>query len=390
MDFVGVVTEYDPFHSGHAAQLAMLRERGAKRVAVCMSSGLTQRGGIPILPEPVRTRAALESGADLVVALPAPYACAGAEAFARAGVALLTALGCDTLAFGAETPDAAALLDTAALLRDAAFAPALRQQLAGGGTFASARAAAAESLRPGAGALLRTPNNILGVEYCKAILELNSPIRPLALPRLQADHNSAVPGRNIASASWLRAAVGRGGMDAAAGYVPPRALELYRAAAERGELANPKAFSVAVLARLRGQTAAQLGHTRGLSEGLENRLYAAVQQAGTLEELYALLKTKRYPHARLRRLAVDAALGYDGTLAPLPPFLHVLGARRDALPLLGQASLPASTSLAKLQAQSAESAAVAAAYTKAADISALCRVKPMPAGLAFTIRPVVL
>lgn len=390
MDFVGVIAEYDPFHNGHAAQLAMLRQNGAKTIAVCMSSGLTQRGGIPLLPEPVRVKAALLAGADLIIALPAPYACAGAEAFAAAGVHLLGALGCDTLAFGAETPETARLQAAAALLQSHGFAPALRGELAAGQTFASARAAAAEALAPGMGELLRQPNNILGVEYCKAIAARRSPLRPLALPRLQTGHDAQTPGRTIASASWLRAAAGQGDLGALAGYVPPEALELYEQAARQGALADGKAFSTALLARLRGRSAAQLAQVRGLSEGLENRLYAAVQRSGTVQDLYDALKTKRYPHARLRRLVLDAALDYRPDLPPLPPFLHVLGARRAALPLLKDAALPSSTSLAKLQAESPQSAAIAAAHALAADISALCRENPMPAGLAFTTAPVVL
>ena len=86
MDFTGIIAEYDPFHNGHAAQLAAVRAAGAQCIAVCMSSGAVQRGGVPILPESVRVRAALDAGADLVVALPAPYACATAEQFAAAGV----------------------------------------------------------------------------------------------------------------------------------------------------------------------------------------------------------------------------------------------------------------------------------------------------------------
>ena len=85
MDFTGIIAEYDPFHNGHAAQLAAVRAAGAQCIAVCMSSGAVQRGGVPILPESVRVRAALDAGADLVVALPAPYACATAEQFAAAG-----------------------------------------------------------------------------------------------------------------------------------------------------------------------------------------------------------------------------------------------------------------------------------------------------------------
>ena len=85
MKFAGIIAEYDPFHNGHAAQLAAVRAAGADCVAVCLSSGAVQRGGVPILPESVRVRAALGAGADIVIALPAPYACATAEQFAARG-----------------------------------------------------------------------------------------------------------------------------------------------------------------------------------------------------------------------------------------------------------------------------------------------------------------
>ena len=110
MKFAGIIAEYDPFHNGHAWQLAQAKALGAQHVAVAMSCGLTQRGALPLLPEAVRVQAALQCGADLIFALPAPCACAGAEAFARAGVRILAAAGCDALVFGAEMPDAALLL----------------------------------------------------------------------------------------------------------------------------------------------------------------------------------------------------------------------------------------------------------------------------------------
>ena len=113
MKFAGIIAEYDPFHNGHAWQLAQAKALGAERVAVAMSCSLVQRGALPLLPEAVRTRSALTCGADLVFALPAPCACAGAEAFARAGVRILAAAGCDALVFGAETPDAALLMEAA-------------------------------------------------------------------------------------------------------------------------------------------------------------------------------------------------------------------------------------------------------------------------------------
>ena len=109
MKFAGIIAEYDPFHNGHAWQLAQAKSAGcrARRRRHELFAGAA--GGAALLPEAVRTRSALTCGADLVFALPAPCACAGAEAFARAGVALLAAAGCDGLVFGAETPDAALL-----------------------------------------------------------------------------------------------------------------------------------------------------------------------------------------------------------------------------------------------------------------------------------------
>ena len=211
MKFAGIIAEYDPFHNGHAWQLAQARALGAQRVAVAMSCGLTQRGALPLLPEAVRVQAALACGADLVFALPAPCACAGAEAFARAGVRILAAAGCDTLVFGAETPDTALLQKAARVLCSEDYRAALRQQLAAGArSFAAARQAAVQALCPGSdvAALLDKPNNNLAVEYCKAIIEQNVEMQPIALPRQGADHGQALTESGhaaFASASALRA-----------------------------------------------------------------------------------------------------------------------------------------------------------------------------------------
>ena len=387
MNFAGVIAEYDPFHNGHRAQLALLRRQGAQTIAVCMSAGAVQRGGLPLYPEPVRVRAALESGADMVIALPAPYACATAQQFAAAGVRLLTALGCDTLAFGAETPDAARLLETARFLRGGALDEPLRTALAEGQTFAAARAAAAEALWPGTGELLRTPNNILGIEYCGAILDQNSPLRPLALPRLGAAHGGSDTGEwqgnAIASASHLRTL----SPEALRPFVPETAFALYRQADAQGLRLDKDKFSTALLALLR--TKPDFSGVRGVSEGLENRLTAAVRTASDAESLVDALKTKRYPHARLRRLVLDAALDMPARLPP-PPYLHVLGARKTAMPRLKQATLPVSTSLSDLVRTGPEAELVGRLHSRVVDFSSLCRAQTGPMGLAFTTKPVVL
>ena len=386
--FVGIIAEYNPFHNGHAAQLAAARAAGADSNAVAMSAGAVQRGEVPILPESVRVRAALASGADLVAALPAPYACAGAEAFAAAGVRLLAALGCDTLAFGAETPNAALLMKAARILLSEKINDELHKNLDAGQTFAAARAVAAEAACPGMGALLREPNNILGIEYCKAILTQKAAMTPLPLPRLGTGHGGTTGqhgGVAMASAGYLRT------LPVAdwAPFVPAEAQTLYLQARADGLLRSSVKFDTALLALLRTQTAADFAGVRSVNEGLENRLAAAVRTAADREELYALLKTKRYPHARLRRLALDAALHIPPDLPPLP-YIQVLGARKSALPRLKNAALPAGTALADLQRSGAQAVQIGNLHSKMVDFSALCREKTGPMGLAFTMKPVVL
>ena len=393
MDFAGIIAEYDPFHSGHGWQLEAARQMGARHVAVAMSCGMTQRGAPPLLPEPVRTQAALTAGASLVFALPAPWAMSGAESFARAGVSLLAAAGCDTLVFGAETPDADLLTRTARVLASPAYRDALKEQLAAGArSFAAARQAAVERVCPGArlADLLDRPNNNLAVEYCKAILELDAPLTPVPLPRQGANHGQAQTAGRYASASALRALWAEQGPEALAPYVPASALHLYREAYAAGQYTDFSAVSLAALSRLRARR--DFAGVRGASEGLEHRLRESVRSAVTLEGLWDALTTVRYPRARMRRLVMDAVLGYGTpgagpgwlTLPSLPPYLHLLGARREATGLLARASLPLSPSLARLAQENPDCARTVEAQTAASDFTALCRRIPQPMGTAYT------
>lgn len=452
MRIAGIIAEYNPFHNGHAWQIAEAKRRGAQQVVIALSTGLVQRGALPLLPEAVRVRAALDAGADLVIALPAPYASAGAEAFARAGTALLAAAGCDTLVFGTETADAAACLGAARALLSPAYAAALRAQLAGGArSFAAARQAALAAVYPAAAQLAANPNDNLGVEYGKAILTLGleGALAPLALPRQGAGHHDAAPGAaagdagmrrggigadkaafsaaeaqggerarcsadadgsapRYASAGALRALWVRQGAAALTPYVPTSALALYAAAQAAGLDIDPAAYSAALLSRLRAQAgsmSAGLGGARGASPfaavrgtggGLDRALEKAVRQAVSADALADALTTVRYPRARMRRLALDAALGYTDALPALPAYLHVLGARLPLpLTLHGEAdaalcarmgfngALPVDPSLAALARRSPVLARAAAAQAVAVDFGALCRRSPAPMGEAY-------
>lgn len=404
MRVAGIIAEYNPFHNGHAHQIRQVRALGFDAVVCVMSPGVVQRGSLALMPVQVRAQAALACGADLVMCLPAPYAAASAEAFAAAGVRALGALGCvQALCYGAETPDAAAHMRAAKALVGPAFAGRLREGLAAGLPFAAARQQAAQAVCEGAGDLLASPNDILGVEYCKAILTQKSALQPLALARRGAAHGAplgaaaaqqtfsslraARQAAGFASATALRALAQRSGMEALEPYVPQAALALYLCAQQQGAVLEEARFSTALLCRLRAGCAQGFAHVRGAGEGLENRLAAAVRQAGTAGQLLELLKTKRYATARLRRFALDAALGVPAGL-PALPYLHVLGAGEAGLAVLQQAkqaaSLPLSASLAVLEKASPPAAQVAALHAAAEDFAVLCLASPRPMGTAYT------
>ena len=188
METVGIICEYNPFHNGHARQLRLIRQAmGEDCAVVCLMSGnYVQRGEPAVFPKMLRAEAALRCGANLVLELPLTAALSSAEGFAFSGVSILSELGCDRLCFGVETRDTEALLCSAKANLDPRFDGLLRQQLDSGCSYAAARQLALEAL--GAGAGLSSPNDILAVEYCKALLRLNSPMHPLPLYRTGSYH----------------------------------------------------------------------------------------------------------------------------------------------------------------------------------------------------------
>lgn len=391
MKIAGIIAEYHPFHNGHAWQLDEVRRQGFDAVVCVMSTGVVQRGECELLPYSVRVKAALSAGADLVLSLPAPYACKSSEGFAFAAVSLLDALGCvDALCFGTETADEQTLLRAARVLESPAFSTAMRGKLDSGMTAPHARAEAASELLGESADFLKQPNHILGVDYCRALLKNHSKIKPLALTRVGAAHDSMSHGRHegvaYASASHLRRLWQETGAKALAPYVPQESFVLYEQVQNDGLLRDDCAYSTALLSRLRAMRQSDMAAVRLSGEGLSHRLYYGVQKASSAEELLQFLKTKRYPTARLRRLMLDAALGYTDALPVLPPYLHVLGVSKVGFEVLKRAapSLPMGTSLAALSRQNESCLTVARAHAAAVDFSALCRCRPQPCGTAYT------
>lgn len=357
-----ITAEYNPFHKGHRWQLEQVRAAGASHVAVVMSPDFTQRGTPAIFPKRLRAQAALENGADLVLELPVCYALAGAQRFAFGAVQLAAAMGCvDLLAFGAEDADLVRLRQACTALQQEEVNQTIRQLLQSGITFAKARERAVAAVYGEKTALLlQKPNNILAIEYLCQLEKLSDAhIQPLALGRIGNTHDGEPVGE-FASASFLRGLILEGRWEQAQRYLPQNVWQLYRQAQQEGQIADLQLGERAVLSALRRMEKSEMAQLADLSEGLENRLYRASREACSLEQLYAAVKSKRYPLARVRRLVMNAFLQLPAQMQTLPPpYLRVLGMNERGKQIVSAmkqtASLPVSTSLMKL-ARSTEAA----------------------------------
>jgi predicted nucleotidyltransferase len=312
MKTIGIIAEYNPFHRGHEAQLRLLRDRYGPdcRIVVALGGCFTQRGEAALFTKYARAEAAVRCGVDLVLELPLPWAASSAEGFARGGVGVLHAMGCvDFLAFGSECADLGKLERIAALTGDGRYDALLRQALGAGVGYAAARQKALEALAGESLPEVAARNDILGVEYLRALRAQGSEMEPLPLSRFgEFPPASALRKR----ADFLP-------------DLPEAAAEVFRRETSLGRRAEPERLDAAVLAKLRSMTDAELAALPGASEGLENRLKKAATAAGTLEELVSLATTKRYPAARIRRMALAALLGIPAGLEKgLPPYLRVL------------------------------------------------------------------
>ena len=328
MAVIGVVCEYNPFHLGHQLHLERSRAAlGEESTVLCVMSGdFVQRGEAAVYDKFIRAEAALRCGADLVAELPLPWCLSSAEGFARGAVSILDALGATHLSFGSETGDLAALERAAGELARPETLERVKAQLYRDGSlsFAAARELALrETLGDGA-ALLRQPNNILALEYLKAIDILGLALKPLPILREGAGHDREGGDGGPSSASALRQRL-RAGLPLT-GQIPRAAEAVYDRAREAGrELADPSALEIALLSRLRSLGEADFERLPDGGDGLGRRLYRAVQEQIGLEQIQNAARSKRYPLARLRRMCLCAALGLDaGQSIGLPPYIRLL------------------------------------------------------------------
>ena len=293
------------------------RIQGQDSGIVCLMSGnFVQRGAPAILDKSLRAKAAILSGADLVLELPTTISLSSAEGFAAGGVSILSPF-CDALCFGAEDADRAALMETAKALLDPRFSEALRAELDKGLSFPAARQAALDTMGID-GQLVAKPNNILAVEYCKAILQQNSSMKPLPISR-EGSYHDTLPDPENPSATALRLLLQTGGNWQR--YVPQEAVSCFENATQHTVEAGERA----VLYRLRSMTDQEFEALPYGSEGLWRKLMHAARQEATLEDILTAVKSKRYTRTRLDRMVMCAFLGISlQDLMKKPPYARVL------------------------------------------------------------------
>lgn len=310
---VGIIAEYNPFHNGHLYHLNETKKRGQAECIVAVMSGcFTQRGEPAIADKWLRAAAAVENGVDLVLELPFIFACNNAEYFAKGAMRLLDGLGCiDSFSFGSERGNLEDLLPTAQALQyeSDTFRENLAFYLDAGHSYPRARCEAVEATSGSrAASVLKDPNNILGVEYLKEWLHLESNMTPMTIRRAGAGHNDQTIGSDISSATSIRRElVDSNSIERIDPVIPEATRELLKTVDFNGFAENNSLFSIAVY-KILNTSAKSLSNILSAGEGLENRLQKAAECSVTYEDLVQNIKTKRYTETRIRRLLIHTLL----------------------------------------------------------------------------------
>jgi Predicted nucleotidyltransferase len=365
MIITGIITEYNPFHKGHQYHIEQSRAvTKADYIVAIMSPDYVQRGVPAMLDKHTRAKMALLSGADIVIELPLEYACSSAEFFANGSITLLNQLRkVNCCCFGSEFGAIDAFTQVADMLANepAAFKNALKAELKRGVSFPVARKTVLLEQLPNCADILDSPNNILGIEYCKALRKLNSPIVPFTIKR-SADnyHNDDIDGE-LSSASAIRATLLNSDKDnlntdfeltrrfaQVAPTIPADALTMLRDNwLSNGPLCEDD-FSSLLRYKLLSETATTLTNYLDVSRDLANRIINALNYFESFSQFAALLKSKELTRTRINRALLHILLNIKKI--PAINYARILGFRKDAAPLLGElkksASIPLITKLA--------------------------------------------
>lgn len=340
MRIVGLITEYNPFHNGHKYHIEKAKElANADYAVVVMSGNFVQRGTPAIMPKHLRAEAALKCGADLVIELPVCYATGTAEQFAYGAVSLLDKLGCvDAICFGSECGDISPLSNVARLLCDETdeYKDALQAYLRSGMSFPLARQNALDKLYPNGnyGQLLSEPNNILGIEYLKALYRLESDIEPLTIRRKVSHYHDIELQEHFSSASALRNIITNGDFAKLYGQIPSECIPSLEDGYEVRYPVYANDFSLLLKYKLLNETSMFLVDYADVSEELANRICNRLNDYVSFEQFCELLKTKEITYTRISRTLIHILLGVKKNDYYEIEYARMLGFRKESSDLL--------------------------------------------------------
>jgi len=372
---VGIVAEYNPFHTGHRYQIDFLKEKGYENIIVAMSGSRVQRGTPALLNKHTRAKMAVENGVSLVAEIPYPFSSMSAEGYAMAGMQTLKALGVSAICFGSESGDSEMLRQISDYLLTKEYENALKKYLEQNLPFPSAREKAIFDKFEFNKNVVTASNDILAIEYIKACTKLNWQPEIMALKRKGADYNQTAEKDGFASASGIRKMIGEYRFDSLVKFIPSESINTFQQNLHRGNyfIADSR-WEKAVLFRLRQLTKNDFEQLADCNSELAGSFEKATAISNSFDMLFDNLPTKRYTRARLNRIILSAFLDVKKDMPKDIQYIRLLGFDKNGEQYLKEISkncpLPVSHSVKILSNKSEECKRIAAAESRACDAQA--------------------
>ena len=345
---LGIVAEYNPFHNGHLHHLEKSKkDTGSDYTVAIMSGNFTQRGNTSLIDKWSKAKAAISSGVDLVIELPVLYSTSSAENFAEGAVKILDSLSVvDYISFGAETANVEILDKCADVLyhEPKKYKTLLAHELSKGISYPKARENALmmylNDIRKFAN-VLSSPNNILGIEYLKALKKLKSNIEPYCIPRHEVDYNDIHHTDSTASSTGIRNMIKNNGFNSLSSLMPSSSHSILMQNIKAGHIVpDISVFEKQIIYNLRKMTTSEIANLPDVSEGLEFAINNAANSCNSLNDFFTTIKSKRYTSTRLQRILVYALLGItkkDMALSKRTlPYIRVLGLNKKGKFLISE------------------------------------------------------
>lgn len=344
---LAVIAEYNPFHNGHLYHLEKSKKIVDPDYSICIMSGnFCQRGDTSIIDKWSKAEVAIKCGFDLVIELPVVYSISSAENFAEGALKILNAFDNVTFSFGSECGDINVLNKFANILYDEPreFSTILTHELAKGISYPKARENALmlylNDVRKYAN-ILSSSNNILGIEYLKAIKKLHSRVQPITVRRIGTDYNSLKIKDRLASATAIRNLIQNN--EDVAKLIPKSSFDILSENMKYGKIVNGLAiFEKEIIYTLRKMSVQEIGELQDVSEGLENLIKTAADSCNTLEDLINSIKSKRYTRSRIQRILLYSLLDINKRdiqeSYKTNPYIRVLGVSNHGKELLSEIS----------------------------------------------------